>query len=1034
MFFYRSNPRSRNTLVLFALMFTFSISVPFLGAAELNFRLAPRHLIGQNTIQTRYGDLDGDGHLDAFAVNGGQENPNPQITIRYGKANGDFDPPVVFSSSGLIGHTLTASDVNNDGQPDLIVGSWYQNAIGIYLNQGNRQFAAPIITIPPDPPNPGFPYGEFFDIAVGDFDGDGSKDVVALQDQVDQRLRFFHFNPDLTLTVFRTIPQNETGTSYERVIEVADINGDDRPDIVFAGGGPFGVRSISYVFGQAPGGTLSISYGNYVDDQTVGISLEDLDNDGDRDMIVAFLDTTTPTRHSLQVFLNSGNGTFIPNPKIFLEYPFPPNDVTVADLDNDGILDMAALISSVMIRVSKGNGDGTFTGETYYSVSGSNSIYSADLNGDNAIDLLTAASTVSPSNTISTMFNENLRGFAAPLATLWGPSFIAAGDFNSDGYNDMASAWATSFTSTSGVDLMINDRAQSFLPEIHHPSPTALNEMKTGDFNGDGKWDAVSAHDDNSRVVAVYLGNGMGTLSQPVNTQFTRGLKEIIVGDFDSDGRDDIFTIDDNARGFSMLSNSDGTLTTAPGSPVSLPEHVPFELQKGDFDRDGNIDLVITMNSTSKLWLGDGAGRFTQSAVSIPDFEHPVPGDFNGDGNLDLAGTSSDGIKGVLGDGNGGFGQIFTRQIDGVYVIHLTRSIVSADFDLDGYDDIALLMEANTSGNLIVIQSGGSAGLWKLPVYYGVGTASRTLIAEDFNADGSPDLGFLGGNSRGVIYNNLRAPRTYFDFDGDSRTDVSIFRPGPSEWWYLRSSDGTNRAFQFGQGTDQLAPADYTGDGKADVGFWRQSTGEWFILRSEDSSFYSFPFGTTGDIPVPADYDGDGKADPAVFRPTSATWFIMRSSDGGTTIQSFGANGDRPVPADYDGDNKADIAIFRPSDGSWWLNRSQAGVVVTNFGVSTDKNVPGDYTGDGKADVAFYRPSSGEWFILRSEDFSFYSFPFGAAGDVPAPGDYDGDGKTDPTVFRPSNSTWFKLQSTSGFEAITFGLTNDIPVPSAFVR
>ncbi|MEZ5427001.1 MAG: choice-of-anchor Q domain-containing protein [Pyrinomonadaceae bacterium] len=273
-----------------------------------------------------------------------------------------------------------------------------------------------------------------------------------------------------------------------------------------------------------------------------------------------------------------------------------------------------------------------------------------------------------------------------------------------------------------------------------------------------------------------------------------------------------------------------------------------------------------------------------------------------------------------------------------------------------------------------------------------------------------------------------------FDYDGDGKTDISIFRPGPGEWWYLRSGNGGNNAFQFGSGTDKLVPADFTGDDKTDIAFWRESTGEWFVLRSEDSSFYSFPFGTTNDIPVPADYDGDGKADPAIFRPSSATWFIIRSTDGGTTIAQFGANTDLPVPADYDGDGKADLAIFRPGDGSWWLNRSTSGLIVYNFGTGTDRTVPGDYTGDGKADVAFWRPTTGEWFILRSEDASFYSGPFGAMGDVPVPGDYDGDGKYDTAVFRPSNSTWFKQGSTSGFEAVTFGIAGDLPTPNAFVR
>ncbi|MBK9173217.1 MAG: VCBS repeat-containing protein [Chloracidobacterium sp.] len=279
---------------------------------------------------------------------------------------------------------------------------------------------------------------------------------------------------------------------------------------------------------------------------------------------------------------------------------------------------------------------------------------------------------------------------------------------------------------------------------------------------------------------------------------------------------------------------------------------------------------------------------------------------------------------------------------------------------------------------------------------------------------------------------NSRAP---FDFDGDGKTDVGIFRPGPAEWWYRRSSDGQVPALQFGTSTDAIAPVDYTGDGKSDVAFFRPTTGEWFILRSEDGSFYSFPFGGAGDTPVPADYDGDGKGDVAVFRSTNNTWYIQRSSDLGVSIITFGASGDLPVTADYDGDGKSDIGIFRPGPGEWWyLRSSDGGNRAFQFGTSTDKTVVGDYTGDGKADAAFFRPTTGEWFILRSEDGSFYSFPFGGAGDTPVPGDYDGDGKTDAAVFRPSSATWFMLGSTSGTQIIPFGAATDRPIPNAFVR
>ena len=286
--------------------------------------------------------------------------------------------------------------------------------------------------------------------------------------------------------------------------------------------------------------------------------------------------------------------------------------------------------------------------------------------------------------------------------------------------------------------------------------------------------------------------------------------------------------------------------------------------------------------------------------------------------------------------------------------------------------------------------------------------------------------------SKFVIAKASSGGSTKFDFDGDSKTDISIFRPAPGQWWYLRSSDLSNVAFAFGTSSDKLVPADYTGDGKTDVAFWRESTGEWFILRSEDSSFFGFPFGASGDIPAPGDFDGDGKADAAVFRPSSATWFIQRSSDGGTTITPFGIAEDRPTIADFDGDGKDDIAIYRPSVSQWWQLRSSAGTIAYQFGASGDKTIQGDYTGDGKADVGIFRPSTGNWLILRSEDTSFFGFPFGTSTDIPSPGDYDGDGKTDAAVFRPSTNTWFYNGSTSGNVQLNFGVAGDIPIPNVY--
>ncbi len=291
-----------------------------------------------------------------------------------------------------------------------------------------------------------------------------------------------------------------------------------------------------------------------------------------------------------------------------------------------------------------------------------------------------------------------------------------------------------------------------------------------------------------------------------------------------------------------------------------------------------------------------------------------------------------------------------------------------------------------------------------------------------------PDSSNQKSSFESVIY--VPATRTLFDFDGDNKSDISIFRPSNGEWYYTRSIDGQVRGAQFGASTDKITPGDFTGDGKADFAFFRPSTGEWFVIRSEDSSYYSFPFGSNGDIPMPGDYDGDGKADVAVFRPSTGIWYINRS--GSTVLsQPFGISGDVPVAMDYDGDGKSDIAIFRPSVGEWYYMRSSDSQVRgAQFGSSTDKPVQGDYTGDGKADFAFFRPSEGRWYVLRSENSSYYSAPFGVSTDVPTPGDFDGDGKFDFGVFRPSNSVWYVNRTTAGMQILQFGFGTDIPVPA----
>ncbi len=269
--------------------------------------------------------------------------------------------------------------------------------------------------------------------------------------------------------------------------------------------------------------------------------------------------------------------------------------------------------------------------------------------------------------------------------------------------------------------------------------------------------------------------------------------------------------------------------------------------------------------------------------------------------------------------------------------------------------------------------------------------------------------------------------RSRADFDGDGKTDMSVYRPLNNNWYVNRSNGGIDIT-AWGLDNDTPVPGRYDGDNRTDIAVFRPSENRWYVLNSNGSTVTTFDWGLAGDQPVPGDYDGDGRNDPAVFRSSENKWYVQNSS-GGIQVTEWGLAGDFPVTGDFDGDGKTDKAVYRT--GQWFAALSGGGVLTANWGLFGDQAVPADYDGDNKDDFAVFRPTEGRWYIRRSSDGGITEHGWGLPGDIPAPGDYDGDGRDDPAVFR--NGTWYLLRSNSGIYISDWGLAGDIPIPRYYL-
>jgi trimeric autotransporter adhesin len=335
------------------------------------------------------------------------------------------------------------------------------------------------------------------------------------------------------------------------------------------------------------------------------------------------------------------------------------------------------------------------------------------------------------------------------------PALVIAADFNSDGKTDLAVA---DYGGT--VSLLLGKGDGTFEPPVGTVIAPYCYAIVAGDFNGDGKPDlAVST----PGQVAILLGNGDGTFqNSSILTVGTQPVSLLAI-DVNNDGDADLVVLDgDTAIVTVFLGNGDGTFQPPTSFPSPSPKGVVQMLAAGDFNRDGNADLVIVSatDGTVEILSGIGDGSFYRSAeLSAPLAATSVAvGDFNGDGKPDIvAGLTPTGVAVFLGNGDGSFQSAAESEGTSLPFPYFGLPLVTGDFNGDGKLDIAAAdggYYAMNASDGVIVALGNGDGTFQQPLLYSTGSgATSALVAGQFNGDGRTDLAATtyAANSVGIL-------------------------------------------------------------------------------------------------------------------------------------------------------------------------------------------------------------------------------------------------------------------------------------------
>jgi len=345
-------------------------------------------------------------------------------------------------------------------------------------------------------------------------------------------------------------------------------------------------------------------------------------------------------------------------------------------------------------------------------------------------------------------------GFAAapgsPIKIPGGGHTFAVGEVNDDKKMHLVVVGKD-----DGLRVLRGNGDGTFAPTLNSPVklPHGAGETLLADLNGDGQLDWAGAHHDYYDVV-VMLGNGHGEFSPAPGSPFrTREGQHphthaLVTGDVNGDGKLDLVTANNSDNDVSvLLGDGKGGFAPAAGSPFPAGPG-PYPLALADVNGDAKLDLIVPNPKPGArritLLLGDGHGGFrpaTKSPFSTDDRPYFVAvADLDNDRTLDVVAThgDSDLLTVLLGDGKGDFRMAPHSPLRlGSRVFE----IVAVDIDRDGHRDLAA---AGEKGVAILLGDGRGSFRRAKGSPFRTGKGTWRLAVVDLDGDGKLDI--VAGN------------------------------------------------------------------------------------------------------------------------------------------------------------------------------------------------------------------------------------------------------------------------------------------------